>query len=212
MNAATGERAGLRGGESCSTPNTDRVFDLGLPPPKHAPEAANIKERGRLARAHAAAAAVCDPEIPSLTLEDLGVLRSVVLDADTVVVTIVPTYTGCPATEAIRDDLRAALTQADVGSFAIHIALAPAWRSDWITPVGCEKLRAAGIAPPACGASLSAGLEAPLRFLARAANAVACPRCGSLHTDTVSEYGSTACKALYRCLACAEPFDYFKPY
>lgn len=212
MKAATDETAGPARKVLCSIPDTDRMPDSGLPSPGRGPEPTEFKEGGRLARAQAAAAAVCDPEIPSLTLEDLGVLRSVALEADTVVVTIVPTYTGCPATEAIRDDLRAALSRADVGSFAIRNALAPAWSSDWITPVGRAKLRAAGIAAPACAVSLGSGLEAPLRFLARAANAVACPRCGSFQTETVSDYGSTACKALYRCLACAEPFDYFKPY
>ncbi len=171
-----------------------------------------VDESARLAAAQRAAATVCDPEIPSLTLEDLGVLRSVTLEGEAVVVTIVPTYTGCPATEAIRDDLRTALESAGIGAFLIRIALAPAWRSDWITEAGRAKLRAAGIAPPACGSALAAPRVAGIRFIERATHAVACPRCGSLDSENVSEYGSTACKALYRCLACAEPFDYFKPY
>ncbi len=169
-------------------------------------------DRARLNRAHAAAASVCDPEIPSLTLHDLGVLRSVELEGDTVVVTIVPTYTGCPATGAILDDLKTALEAAEIGSYDLRVALTPAWQSAWITEIGREKLREAGIAPPACGGAAAMGSSSPLRFIAKAADAVACPRCGSLNTETISEYGSTACKALYRCLACAEPFDYFKPY
>lgn len=166
----------------------------------------------RLAAARSAAASVCDPEIPSLTLDDLGILRSVALEGDTVVVTIVPTYTGCPATDAIRDDLERALTHTDIGAFTVRIALSPAWQSDWISETGRQKLREAGIAPPACGSLSGLAHAQPVRFIARAAGAIACPRCGSHHTEMISEYGSTACKSLYRCRACAEPFDYFKPY
>jgi ring-1,2-phenylacetyl-CoA epoxidase subunit PaaD len=182
----------------------------------------------RLARARDAAAQVCDPEIPSLSLEDLGILRGVQIEAERVVVTLAPTYTACPATEAICDDVGAALEAAGVAPFAVRVSLAPAWSSDWITAAGRRKLLEAGIAPPACLAS-SAGAPAPVRFIrresereperARAATwlpradpAPPCPRCQSPQTELLSEYGSTACKSLYRCLACAEPFDYFKPY
>jgi len=172
----------------------------------------------RLMRAREAAARVCDPEIPSLTLEDLGILRTVDLEDDRVVVTIVPTYTGCPATDAIHDDVRSALTAAGVAPFEVRIALAPAWSSDWITAEGRAKLLHAGIAPPAClGPSRTEQAQrSVIRFTShprdRGQAEPACPRCGSTHTEQLSEYGSTACKSLYRCRACAEPFDYFKPY
>ena len=190
----------------------------------------------RLARARDAAAQVCDPEIPSLSLEDLGILRGVQIEAERVVVTLAPTYTACPATEAICDDVGAALEAAGVAPFAVRVSLAPAWSSDWITAAGRRKLLEAGIAPPACLASSAGELapaRAPVRFIRREskselereperARAAAwpprarptpeCPRGQSPRTEQLSEYGSTACKSLYRCLACAEPFDYFKPY
>ena len=172
----------------------------------------------RLLRARAAAAQVPDPEIPSLTLEDLGILRAVELENDRVVVTIVPTYTGCPATDAIHDDVRAALNAADVAPFEVRIALTPAWSSDWITAEGRAKLLDAGIAPPACLAPsrIEQAHGSVIRFMPpprqRGQAEPTCPRCGSAHTEQVSEYGSTACKSLYRCRTCAEPFDYFKPY
>lgn len=181
----------------------------------------------RLARARIAAAQVCDPEIPSLSLEDLGILRDVALEDDTLVVTIAPTYTGCPATEAIRDDVLAALHAAAVAPFEVRISLAPAWSSDWITAAGRRKLLEAGIAPPACVSASAGPRSATIRVVPRGSIAhsvppalwadeqtpqPACPRCGSSHTERLSEFGSTACKSLHRCLACAEPFDYFKPY
>jgi len=192
----------------------------------------SLAASARLARARQAAAQVCDPEIPSLTLEDLGILRNVALEADSIVVTLAPTYTACPATEAIRDDVLAALSAAEVAPFEVRISLAPAWSSDWITALGRRKLREAGIAPPSCIAAGTGerNAPAPLRFIARDPRATragtesfdiwssetdqepACPRCGSPRTERLSEFGSTACKSLYRCLACAEPFDYFKPY
>ena len=172
----------------------------------------------RLARARTAAAQVSDPEIPSLTLEDLGILRAVDIEDDRIVVTIVPTYTGCPATDAIHDDVRSALAAANVAPFEVRIALTPAWSSDWITTQGRAKLLDAGIAPPAClGPSrIEPAHGSVIRFTPhprqREQVAPACPRCGSTHTEQLSEFGSTACKSLYRCRACAEPFDYFKPY
>lgn len=169
----------------------------------------------RVSRARAAAAQVCDPEIPSLTLEDLGILRAVELDQGLVLVTLVPTYTGCPATDTIRDDVCRALEAAQVAPYEVRVALSPVWSTDWITAAGRRKLLEAGIAPP--GAARGAR-EAPVRFVTRSVlghvdrDEPACPLCGSEQTERLSEFGSTACKALYRCLACAEPFDYFKPY
>lgn len=192
----------------------------------------SLSANERLTRARAAAAQVCDPEIPSLSLEDLGILRGVQIEAERVVVTLAPTYTACPATEAICDDVGAALEAAGVAPFAVRVSLAPPWSSDWITAAGRRKLLEAGIAPPACLTAsagtpgpASAPASAPIRFIRREperARAAArrpgadplpeCPRCQSPQTELLSEYGSTACKSLYRCLACAEPFDYFKPY
>lgn len=175
----------------------------------------------RVARARDAAARVCDPEIPSLSLEDLGILREVQIEADKVVVTLAPTYTACPATEAICDDVGAALEAAGVAPFKVRVTLAPAWTSDWITATGRRKLLEAGIAPPCLGASVNSTPSVPLRFMQRASECGVtqvtdaspnCPRCQSPQTELLSEFGSTACKSLYRCRACAEPFDYFKPY
>lgn len=205
----------------CANPSggklaTERPLAAPAPAPRATHEGVGSRKAAhqpaRLAAAWAAAASVSDPEIPSLTLEDLGILRSVTLEDDTVAITIVPTYTGCPATDAIRDDLHRALAHADIGAFAVRIALSPAWQSDWISETGRRKLREAGIAPPACGSALGPSGAQPVRFVARAADAIACPRCGSHRTEMISEYGSTACKSLYRCQTCAEPFDYFKPY
>ncbi|MBP0481505.1 1,2-phenylacetyl-CoA epoxidase subunit PaaD [Sagittula salina] len=152
------------------------------------------------ARAWAAAAAVPDPEIPVLTVADLGILRRVSLDGGVAVAEVTPTYSGCPATVAIELSIEAALRAA---GFEARIArvLSPAWTTDWITPEGREKLRACGIAPPVAGAGKAALFSAP---------EVACPRCASADTRRLSEFGSTACKAQYQCRACAEPFDYFK--
>lgn len=160
---------------------------------------------GELARARAVAAAVPDPEIPVLTLEDLGILRDVRDERGRVAVTLTPTYTGCPATEAISADVRDALEGAGFARPLVTIALAPPWTTDWISERGRSRLRAYGIAPPGerCG---RAGAAAALRFSPR------CPRCDSARTEAISQYGSTPCKALYRCRACREPFDYFKPY
>lgn len=165
-----------------------------------------------LARARRCAAAVPDPEIPVLTIDDLGILREVGRDDGHVVVTLTPTYTGCPATEVIADDVRAALAAGGFEGAQVRFTLSPPWTTDWISEAGRRKLREYGIAPPgrAAGATV-------LRFVPRAARAapaeaLACPRCGSADVERLSEHGSTPCKALYRCVACREPFDYFKPY
>jgi ring-1,2-phenylacetyl-CoA epoxidase subunit PaaD len=148
-------------------------------------------------------ARVLDPEIPVLSIIDLGIVRQVRQDADgRMHVAITPTYSGCPATDAIRTLVRAAL---DVGGYADAIleeVLSPPWTSDWLTAEGREKLRAFGIAPP------EQSVASPRQLLG--APTVSCPRCGSRVTERVSEFGSTPCKAHYRCGACGEPFDYFK--
>jgi ring-1,2-phenylacetyl-CoA epoxidase subunit PaaD len=151
-------------------------------------------------RAWAAAASVLDPEIPVLTIADLGILRDVKVAGGEVEVIITPTYSGCPAMDAIARDLEAALKVAGVAVPQITTVLSPAWSSDWITEEGRAKLRAYGIAPPVAGGACTPFAE----------QHVACPRCNSQNTERLSEFGSTACKALWRCRACAEPFDYFK--
>lgn len=154
-----------------------------------------------LARAYAAAAAVPDPEIPVITIADLGVLRAVARRDGRIVVTLTPTYTGCPATLAIRLDVEAALAAAGMPDAVVETVLAPAWSTDDITAEGRTSLLAYGIAPPA-----ARGKGALLFGEA----AVACPRCGSRATQRIAEFGSTPCKALWRCTSCREPFDAFK--
>ncbi|WP_136051980.1 1,2-phenylacetyl-CoA epoxidase subunit PaaD [Microbacterium sp. K36] len=149
------------------------------------------------------AAAVPDPEVPVLTIEDLGVLRAVELRGERVVVDITPTYSGCPAMDTIRDDVVLALTAAGFADVEVRLVLSPAWTTDWMTDAGKQKLRAYGIAPPSGRAAVPAG---PIRL----ALSVRCPRCGSLDTREVSRFGSTSCKALHECRACLEPFDHFK--
>jgi ring-1,2-phenylacetyl-CoA epoxidase subunit PaaD len=154
-----------------------------------------------LARARAIAGAVLDPEIPVLTLDDLGILRGADRRDGQIVVRLTPTYTGCPAVLAIELAVEAALRDAGVTNARVERVLSPAWSTDEITPAGREKLKAYGIAPPAQGG------RGALFF---ADDAVTCPRCSSPHTTKLSEFGSTACKAQWRCDDCREPFDYFK--
>lgn len=161
-------------------------------------------------------AQVSDPEIPVISLLDLGVVREVSLEPEGWVVVITPTYSGCPAMSQMAEDIVSTLRSAGCGPGRVQTQLAPAWSTDWISPEGRRKLREYGIAPPApvrSGAATHEGLQV-LRFLPRkaAAEAVPCPLCGSEQTVETSHFGSTACKALYRCLSCREPFDYFKPY
>lgn len=154
------------------------------------------------ARAVAAAGSVVDPEIPVLTLADLGVLRDVTIDADgRVEASITPTYSGCPAMALMASEVELALARAGFPAASVKLVRAPAWTTDFITEEGRRKLAGYGIAPPARAAGRRAlfGEET-----------VACPRCGSTDTEVVSEFGSTACKALRRCRACREPFDHFK--
>lgn len=148
---------------------------------------------------------VHDPEIPHVSIVDLGIVRSVTAapDGSHVEAALSPTYSGCPAVSVIELDAEMALRQAGFRSVTVRRVLAPAWTTDWITPRGHDRLTAAGIAPPA-------GPAGGKGVLLGHAPQVACPQCGSLHTERLSEFGSTACKALYRCRDCLEPFDYFK--
>jgi ring-1,2-phenylacetyl-CoA epoxidase subunit PaaD len=150
---------------------------------------------------HETVAAVVDPEIRVVTIEELGVLRSVDVDGGRVTVTITPTYSGCPAMDVIRADIRAALAAAGHDRVDIRTQLAPAWSTDWISSSGRAKLAAAGIAPPARVAGGPVAVALSPR----------CPRCGSPDTRRLSAFGSTACKALWRCESCREPFDEIKP-
>ena len=153
--------------------------------------------------------AVPDPEIPVVSIRELGILRDVREDGDGLEVVITPTYSGCPAMDQITDDIHTALAQRHLNA-RITTQLAPAWTTDWITATAKAKLRSYGIAPPH---TLAPGSDRVIHFTPRhAAAAVACPQCGSANTTETSHFGSTACKALYKCLDCLEPFDYFKPY
>lgn len=166
----------------------------------------------RLSRARAALEAVTDPEIPVVTIAELGILRDVHVDeTGTLVATITPTYSGCPAMGQIADDVGRALQAAEVGAYRVRSVLSPAWTTDWITAEGRAKLRAFGIAPPAHVEAVGDARPIRLTRPARVAH-VTCPQCGSHDTALISAFGSTACKALYRCRSCHEPFDYFKPY
>ncbi|MFF5992000.1 1,2-phenylacetyl-CoA epoxidase subunit PaaD [Prauserella flavalba] len=157
--------------------------------------------------AQAVAARVTDPELPMLTLADLGVLREVSEKDGKVVVAITPTYSGCPAMDTMRDDLVHALRGAGYAEVEVRTVLRPAWSSDWITEDGRRKLAEAGISPP--GAAPRRSGPIPLT-LGPPARRVCCPHCGSAETELLSEFGATACKALHRCRACREPFEHVK--
>jgi ring-1,2-phenylacetyl-CoA epoxidase subunit PaaD len=159
-------------------------------------------------RVWAALAGVVDPEIPVLTVLDLGIVREVSVDGGAVVVVITPTYSGCPATHVIEEAIRRALDEAGFGEVRIRRSLSPAWTTDWMSAEGKAKLAKFGIAPPG---SRPPDTPALVRFFRAAPAPIACPHCGSADTERLAEFGSTACKALYRCRACREPFDYFKP-
>ncbi len=149
--------------------------------------------------------AVPDPEIPVISVVDLGIVRDVAWAGDELVVTITPTYSGCPATEVIGDDIRKALHAQGVERVRLETRLAPAWTTDWLSEAGRAKLHGYGIAPPAHKViDASRILGTPVT--------IACPRCGSERTSRLATFASTPCKALYRCDDCREPFDYFKPH
>ncbi len=162
----------------------------------------------RCERAWAVLADVLDPEVPALSIVDLGIVRDVVEHDDGLELVLTPTYSGCPATEAIERAASSAVDAAGLGPARVSLRRAPAWSSDWISDDGKRKLRDYGIAPPA-HLSADAGSARPLRFVPR--DAPPCPRCGSPRSERLSAFGSTACKALHRCLACREPFESFKP-
>ena len=159
---------------------------------------------------------VPDPEIPVVSVVELGIVRSLEwdeVDPATLVVRVTPTYSGCPATELIAAGIARALMAAGVARMRMETQLSPAWSTDWIAPEAQAKLREYGIAPPAAGGSRSARIDmSGLRLPRRAPAVVACPRCGSERTRVLSQFGSTPCKAQYRCDTCLEPFDYFKPH
>jgi ring-1,2-phenylacetyl-CoA epoxidase subunit PaaD len=160
-------------------------------------------------RAWAVAETVTDPELPVLTLADLGVLREVVAGQDgTVTVSITPTYSGCPALHAMRDDLVHALSDAGYQRVEVRVVLHPAWTTDRMSDSGRRKLAAAGIAPPGAVSARRAG-PVPLTLTAPPRR-VYCPRCGSAETERLSDFSGTACKSLRRCRACREPFEHFK--
>ena len=154
---------------------------------------------------------VPDPEIPVLSVVELGIVREVAWNDDELVVTLTPTYSGCPATETIIADLGRALACAGFPRHRLEIRLAPAWTTDWITPEAGAKLAAYGIAPPSARASPFLH-TVDVSALRRSRPQVACPRCGSRSTREISRFGSTPCKAQYACNDCLEPFDYFKPH
>ncbi|MCU0816025.1 MAG: phenylacetate-CoA oxygenase subunit PaaJ [Cypionkella sp.] len=154
---------------------------------------------------------VPDPEIPVISLTDLGIIRDVEWQDETLVVTVTPTYSGCPATSVINLDIEAALRGHGIEKLRLERRLSPPWTTDWISVEGREKLRAYGIAPPIDGTAADGRLAGRISRLAGTSNLViACPRCGSTQTEKVSQFGSTPCKASYRCTDCLEPFDYFK--
>lgn len=155
-----------------------------------------------LEQAWAVLGEVMDPEVPVVSVVDLGIVRGLDWQGGHLHVVVTPTYSGCPATEVIEQDIADALQQAGFTAPLLERRLTPAWTTDWISDSGRERLRTYGIAPPAGSTSK--------RSLLGEGDQVCCPQCGSAHTERLSEFGSTACKALYRCIECREPFDYFK--
>lgn len=183
-----------------------------LPAEQPIPEPA---DDARLAQVWALLEAVPDPEIPVVSIRELGILREIRHAADTpglLEVVITPTYSGCPAIGQIGEDIGLALAAAGLAPARIVTVLSPAWTTDWITPAAREKLRAYGIAPPQGTAPAGAQTIHWMTQRRPTVDQPPCPHCGSNHTERLAQFGSTACKALYRCLDCREPFDYFKPY
>ncbi len=143
--------------------------------------------------------AICDPEIPVVSIEEIGMLRDVLITENGYEIILTPTYTGCPAMGIIEDDIEQLLAEKGIGPVTVKQVYAPAWTTDWMSDTAKEKMRQYGIAPPehSCGSLFSA-------------SQVKCPKCGSAQTELISRFGSTACKALYKCSSCKEPFEYFK--
>ena len=153
---------------------------------------------------------VLDPEIPVISVVDLGIVRAVQWDGPTCKVTITPTYSGCPAMQVIADAVRDALKSKGIGAVDIVSQLSPAWTTDWMSEAGKAALKGYGIAPPQQKVIDISALHSGVKRRAAPQLTVACPVCGSVHTQLTSQFGSTPCKALYKCLDCREPFDYFK--
>ena len=152
---------------------------------------------------------VLDPEVPALSVVDLGIVRDVAVDGDDVVVTVTPTYSGCPATQVIENDILAALRDAGFARPRVRLTYSPAWTTDWMSEEGRRKLKAYGIAPPGPARALADEPLVPL--VRRTRPVVPCPYCESHRTEEKSEFGATACKAIYYCNDCRQPFELFKP-
>jgi ring-1,2-phenylacetyl-CoA epoxidase subunit PaaD len=168
----------------------------------------NVAARAtRVEQAWAVLDAVPDPEVPAISVRELGIVREVLDHGASMEIVLTPTYSGCPATEVIERSVLDAVNAAGLGPARVTMRRAPAWTTDWISADGKRKLHDYGIAPPGPAADGAV----PIRIVGRRAGAVACPRCGSARTERLSAFGSTACKALYRCMACREPFEHFKP-
>jgi len=153
---------------------------------------------------------VPDPEIPVISLTDLGIIRDVAYQGDTLVVTVTPTYSGCPATSVINFEIEKKLRENGVDDLRLERQLSPPWTTDWIKPAARDALKAYGIAPPIDGTAADGVIAGRTARLSGDNLKVECPRCGSTKTEKVSQFGSTPCKASYRCTDCLEPFDYFK--
>jgi ring-1,2-phenylacetyl-CoA epoxidase subunit PaaD len=153
---------------------------------------------------------VADPEIPVISVVDLGIVRDVAVTNEECVVTITPTYSGCPAMQVIAESVTEALHAHGVRKVRLVNQLSPAWTTDWMSAAGKTALKGYGIAPPVQQAIDISALRGGVKRGAVPEPEVACPHCGSMHTQLTSQFGSTPCKALYKCLDCREPFDYFK--
>ena len=163
----------------------------------------------RVERAWVVLDGVLDPEVPVVSVRDLGIVRDVIEAGEGLTVVVTPTYSGCPATEVIEKSIVDALEADGLGPVRVEMRRAPAWTTDWMSEAGRDKLREYGIAPPG---PVAMPASAPLRFMPRQPpKALACPRCESTNTERISAFGATACKALWRCRACGEPFEHFKP-
>jgi ring-1,2-phenylacetyl-CoA epoxidase subunit PaaD len=177
-------------------------------------EVAMLSAAARIENAWQVLGTVLDPEVPAVSVRDLGIVRDVIDRGESLEIVLTPTYSGCPATEVIEHDVLAAIDAAGLGPAHVTLQRAPAWTTDWISAEGREKMLAYGIAPP--GPALADG-AVPIRFFGKGllgkdmSPRLACPRCASMNTERLAAFGSTACKAIYRCIACKEPFEHFKP-
>jgi ring-1,2-phenylacetyl-CoA epoxidase subunit PaaD len=153
---------------------------------------------------------VPDPEVPAISISDLGIVRGVIDRGEVLEIVLTPTYSGCPATEVIERSVVDAICAAGLGPVQVSLQRAPAWTTSWISERGRQRLKECGIAPPS---TREISIVRPLRFMGRQSkvDSPACPQCGSANTEMLSNFGSTACKALWRCVSCREPFEYFKP-